>query len=90
MHIRETLNTDATKGQDMTTADAARTALPVLAAGERRTDTTAARLAQAWKRFRSYRVTLADLRALTDRQLADVGLTRGMVKETAHRAVYGH
>ena len=33
-------------------------------------------LSQAWERFRAYRATLADLRSLTDRQLADVGLTR--------------
>ena len=73
----------------MTTADAARTALPVLAAGERGDNAARVRLRDAWRRFRSYRLTLADLRDLTDRQLADVGLTRGMLKETAHRAAYG-
>ncbi|HET9068823.1 MAG TPA: DUF1127 domain-containing protein [Amaricoccus sp.] len=73
----------------MTTAIAARSALPVLAAGERRNGTAATRLAGAWQRFRSYRVTLGDLRALTDRQLADVGLTRETLKEAAHRTVYG-
>ena len=30
-----------------------------------------------------------DLKALTDRQLADVGLTRATVEEAARRAVYG-
>ena len=74
----------------MTTANAAGTALPVLAAGaEQGNDTVAARLSQAWERFRAYRATLADLRALTDRQLGDVGLTRATLKETARRAVYG-
>ena len=74
----------------MTTANAAGTALPVLAAGaEQRNDTAAARVGQVWDRFRTYRATLADLWSLTDRQLADVGLTRGKIKETAHRAVYG-
>ncbi len=73
----------------MTTATAARSALPVLAAGERRVGTAATRLGEARQKFRSYRATLRDLRALTDRQLADVGLTRDMVKETAHRTVYG-
>ena len=74
----------------MTTANAAGTALPVLAAGaEQRNDTVAARARQAWKRFRAYRATRVDLQALTDRQLADVGLTRATVEETARRAVYG-
>ncbi|HRO10292.1 DUF1127 domain-containing protein [Amaricoccus sp.] len=73
----------------MTTAIAVRTARPVLAAGERRNDGIASRLARVWREFRSYRLTLADLQQLTDRQLTDVGLTRGVLKETAHRAVYG-
>ena len=74
----------------MTTANAAGSALSVLAAGaEHRNDIAAARVGLAWERFRTYRATLADLRSLTDRQLADVGLTRGKVKETARRAVYG-
>ena len=74
----------------MTTANAAGTALSVLAAGaEQRNDTAAARVSRVWERFRTYRATLADLRSLTDRQLADVGLTRGKIKETARRAVYG-
>ena len=74
----------------MTTASIAGTALPVLAAGaEQRNDTVAARVRQAWKLFREYRATRFDLKALTDRQLADVGLTRATVDETARRAVYG-
>ena len=74
----------------MTTAQLAGTALPVRAAGaEQRNDTVAARLSQAWKRFKAYRATRVDLQSLTDRQLADVGLTRATVDETARRAVYG-
>ena len=74
----------------MTTANAAHNASQVLAAGaEQMTDTVSARLSQAWARYHAYRATLADLRSLTDRQLGDVGLTRGMLKETARRAVYG-
>ena len=52
-------------------------------------DTVSARLSQAWEKFRAYRATLADLRALTDRQLGDVGLTRATLREAARRAVYG-
>jgi uncharacterized protein YjiS (DUF1127 family) len=74
---------------DMTTANAAGTALPVLAAGAEERSTVAARLGQAWRRFRAYRATRVDLKALTDRQLADVGLTRATVEEAARRAVYG-
>ena len=74
----------------MTTANAASTAAGVLAAGaEQRIETASARLRQAWERFRAYRATLAELRALTDRQLGDVGLTRATLEETARRAVYG-
>lgn len=74
----------------MTTAHAAYTARQVLAAGtEQDKNTVSARLSQAWEKFQAYRTTLADLRALTDRQLGDVGLTRDTLKATAHRAVYG-
>jgi uncharacterized protein YjiS (DUF1127 family) len=88
---KETLKTERNrKDMDMTTASAALTGLPVLAAGaEQRRDTFAARASQAWKRFRAYRATRVDLQALTDRQLADVGLTRATVEEAARHAVYG-
>jgi len=87
----ETLKTESKgKDTDMTTANAATTARQVLAAGtEHGNDTVSARLSQAWEKFRAYRATLADLRALTDRQLGDVGLTRATLREAAHRAVYG-
>jgi uncharacterized protein YjiS (DUF1127 family) len=74
---------------DMTTANAAATARVLAAGAEQRNDTVAARASQAWKRFRDYRTTRLDLDALTDRQLADVGLTRASLGETARRAVYG-
>lgn len=73
----------------MTTANAA-TAPKFLAAGTEQMNTVSAKLGQAWEMFQSYRATLADLRGLTDRQLSDVGLSRGQLKETARRAVYGH
>ena len=75
VHNKETLKTERRrKDTDMTTANAAQTAPRVLAAGaEQRNDTVAARPSQAWERFQAYRATLADLRALTDRQLGDVG-----------------
>jgi uncharacterized protein YjiS (DUF1127 family) len=89
--ILETLKTESKgKDTDMTTVSAATTARQVLAAGaEHGTNTVSARLSQAWEKFRAYRATLADLRALTDRQLGDVGLTRGTLREAAHRAAYG-
>jgi uncharacterized protein YjiS (DUF1127 family) len=73
----------------MRTANAASSAPRVLAAGtEQRIENASARLRQAWERFQAYRTTIAELRALTDRQLGDVGLTRATLKETARRAVY--
>lgn len=48
------------------------------------------RINRAWDNFRAYRATLAELRALTDRQLADLGLGRASIRAVAHRAVYGH
>ena len=74
----------------MTTASVARIAPAVLAAGTERTVATVSeRLIQVGERFLAYRETLADLRALTGRQLSDVGMTRATLKETARRAVYG-
>jgi uncharacterized protein YjiS (DUF1127 family) len=90
--ILETLKTESKgKDTDMTTANAATNARQVLAAGAEHgnNNTVSARLSQAWEKFRAYRATLADLRALTDRQLGDVGLTRATLREAAHRAVYG-
>ena len=44
---------------------------------------------RSWRSYRAYRATLAELVALTDRQLSDTGLARGTLRTTARRAVYG-
>lgn len=48
------------------------------------------RVNRAWENFRAYRATLTELKALTDRQLADLGLGRSSIRTVAHRAVYGN
>ena len=46
--------------------------------------------ARNWADYRNFRRTLADLRALTDRHLADIGMERVDLKAIARRAVYGN
>lgn len=48
-----------------------------------------AELHQAWTRFKSYRDTLAELDAMSDRDLADIGISRLSIREIAREAVYG-
>lgn len=48
------------------------------------------KITRAWNNFRTYHATLAELTALTDRQLGDLGLGRGGIRAIAHRAVYGN
>ncbi|MFN3937620.1 MAG: DUF1127 domain-containing protein [Gemmobacter sp.] len=48
-----------------------------------------ARLRAALHRRRVYRRTLAELNALTTRELADLGLTRSMLTRVALEAAYG-
>lgn len=43
----------------------------------------------ALERRRVYNQTLYELRALSDRDLTDLGLARGMISEVAHEAAYG-
>lgn len=43
-----------------------------------------------WRAFRTYRRTLNELGALSDRELADLGLTRGNLRSVAHGAAYGN
>ncbi len=43
----------------------------------------------AWTQYRQYLDTLDELQALTDRELADIGLTRLNIREIAHDAIYG-
>lgn len=38
--------------------------------------------------YRTYRATLAELSDLSDRDLADVGLSRGMIRDVAAGAAY--
>jgi uncharacterized protein YjiS (DUF1127 family) len=62
-----------------------------LAAGsERNLGTRGRSLRDAWSDYAAYRATLAELRDLTDRQLADVGATRATLRTFARRAVYGN
>ena len=48
-----------------------------------------ARLRQAYTDFRSYIATFEELNALTDRELADLGISRLSVRDVARQAVYG-
>lgn len=44
---------------------------------------------QAWTRLRAYRDTLAELDAMSERELADIGINRHSIREIAREAVYG-
>jgi uncharacterized protein YjiS (DUF1127 family) len=46
-------------------------------------------LALAWRAHRIYRQTLAELQALSPRDLADLGLSSDMLHQIAHQAAYG-
>jgi uncharacterized protein YjiS (DUF1127 family) len=48
------------------------------------------RVRKAWADHKLYRATLDELSALNDRELADLGLTRFMVREVAYESVYGN
>lgn len=48
-----------------------------------------ARLRAAWADWRLYRRTLAELEALSDRDLADLGLFRQDLPAVARETVYG-
>lgn len=75
----------------MTTATAAKSPAGILVAGvERNTGTARTSLRRAWADYRAYRATLGELESLTERQLDDLGLTRGDLRATARRAVYGN
>jgi uncharacterized protein YjiS (DUF1127 family) len=75
----------------MTTATAAKSPAGFLVTGaERDTGTLTGRLRRAWADYRAYRATLGELGSLTDRQLGDLGLSRGELRATARRAAYGN
>ena len=48
-----------------------------------------ARMQDAIEKRRVYRTTLAELSALTNRELADLGIARSMIKGIALEAAYG-
>jgi uncharacterized protein YjiS (DUF1127 family) len=47
------------------------------------------RLRQSVARYREYRSTYEELNALTDRELADLGLSRLNIRDVARESVYG-
>lgn len=47
------------------------------------------KLAERAARYRVYRDTLAELNGLSDRDLADLGMSRIQVKAVAYEAAYG-
>jgi uncharacterized protein YjiS (DUF1127 family) len=46
-------------------------------------------LGDAWKAYRIYRQTLAELQALSTRELTDLGLNPSMLRTVALEAAYG-
>jgi uncharacterized protein YjiS (DUF1127 family) len=58
------------------------------AVGERRVPQVLAALGRAWRQYRSYRQTQAELRALSIRQREDVGLAGADLEAVAREAVY--
>ncbi|MFN3954749.1 MAG: DUF1127 domain-containing protein [Pararhodobacter sp.] len=46
-------------------------------------------LRDAWNRYRVYQRTLAELSALSTRELNDLGISRSMITRLAHEAAYG-
>jgi len=49
-----------------------------------------ARLRQSFADYREYLATYGELNALSDRELADIGLSRLNVHDVAREAVYGN
>ncbi len=48
------------------------------------------RVRRAWADRRLYKATFDELSGLNDRELADLGLTRPMIREVAFESVYGN
>ncbi len=42
-----------------------------------------------WTQYRTYRQTVRELNALTNRDLADLGINRAMIGRLAHEAAWG-
>ena len=51
--------------------------------------TLRATLADAAAKRKTYRTTLTELESLTARDLADLGIAPGQIREIAHEAAYG-
>ena len=74
----------------MTTAIATASGAGVLATGAERTlGNGLVGLRAAWDKYRAFRASVAELDALTDRQLADVGIAREAIGPHVRTAVYG-
>lgn len=54
-----------------------------------RFDEFRARMAEATAQRKTYKTTVAELSALSNRELADLGLHRSMIKQIALEAAYG-
>jgi uncharacterized protein YjiS (DUF1127 family) len=48
-----------------------------------------ASLTERYTKYSVYRATVAELDALTDRELADLGLHRSQLRDVAYEAAYG-
>lgn len=48
-----------------------------------------AAMADRYAKYSTYKVTLNELAALTDRDLTDLGINRSMIKSIAAEAAYG-
>jgi len=46
-------------------------------------------MSQRYTRYKTYRTTLDELESLSDRDLADLGIARGMIRAIAYKAAYG-
>ena len=46
-------------------------------------------LADRYAKYNTYKATLNELAGLSDRDLADLGINRSMIKGIAHEAAYG-
>ncbi|MCC5973181.1 MAG: DUF1127 domain-containing protein [Rubellimicrobium sp.] len=40
-------------------------------------------------KYQLYRTTMLELKTLSDRELNDLGIDRGMIRDIAHEAAYG-
>ena len=46
-------------------------------------------ISRRFTQYRTYRTTLDELEALSDRELADLGIARTMLRSVAYQAAYG-